>query len=103
MAVQLQLVSKKKLPVPKWWKNTYFWIAGILFVVGVIGLIYGQNVIRDPGQKDEGGLVWIYFVGSVLMLVNGILSHKHTVFLYSEQLEMAEYEDKKLQEKGAEA
>jgi len=72
-------------PVPTWWKNTYFWIAAILFVVGVVGLIKGPDAIRDPGQKREDHLVvLIYFSGAVLMLVNGLLSHRQTVQHYRE-------------------
>lgn len=72
---------------PAWWKNTYFWIALILFLVGVVGLAKGQDVIRDPGQKDENGLVLIYWGAAVVMLVNGVISHRNTVFHYQEWLE----------------
>jgi hypothetical protein len=77
-------VSGKVPPKPKWWKNTYFWIAGILVVVGVIGLVSGDEVIRDPGQADEQFLALIYFVGALVMLVNGWLSHSQTVQHYRE-------------------
>lgn len=71
--------------VPTWWKNTYFWIAAILFVVAIIGLIRGPEAIRDPGQKREDNLVvLIYFGGAVLMLINGLLSHRQTVMHYRE-------------------
>lgn len=85
--VESPLVSEKPLPKPAWWKNTYFWIALILFVVGVVGLpfVAGEKAIRDPGQRDEGGLVWIYWGGAVVMLVNGLLSHRQTVLHYQEQ------------------
>lgn len=72
-------------PVPTWWKNTYFWIAAILFVVAILGLIRGPEAIRDPGQKREDHLVvLIYFAGAVVMLVNGLLSHRQTVMHYHE-------------------
>lgn len=72
-------------PVPTWWKNTYFWIAAILFVVAILGLIQGPQAIRDPGQKREDHLVvLIYFAGAVVMLVNGLLSHRQTVKHYHE-------------------
>jgi len=79
-------VSERKPPaVPVWYKNTYFWIAAILFLLGVIGLIFGDKSIRDPGQKVEGGLAWLYFGASVVMLVNGIVSHRQTVQQYEEE------------------
>ena len=80
-------MSNKPLKKPAAFMNTYFWIAGILFIVGIIGFVAGQDSIRDPGQIDEGGLAWIYLGGAVVMLVNGIMSHRHTVKLYREQEE----------------
>lgn len=82
-------MSKKPLAKPVWWKNTYFWLAAILFVVGVWGLPFlgGQELIRDPGQSDENGLVLIYWGGALVMLVNGIISHRQTVLHYYEQEE----------------
>lgn len=70
-----------------WWKNTYFWFAAILVIVGIIGLpfIGGANAIRDPGQKEEGGLVLIYWGGALVMLINGLISHRQTVMHYEEQ------------------
>jgi nucleoside-specific outer membrane channel protein Tsx len=83
-------VSQKKgakVPKPAWYKNTYFWIAGILLIIGFIGLIMGQEAIRDPGQRREGGLAWLYFAGALIMLVNGYLSHRQTVLHYEEAVE----------------
>jgi hypothetical protein len=76
----------KKLPKPAWYKNTYFWIALILFLLGVIGLPFlgGDEAIRDPGQKREGGLAWLYFTAAAIMLLNGIMSHRQTVQHYHE-------------------
>jgi hypothetical protein len=85
-------VANKSLPKPAAWKNTYFWIAVILVVVGVFGLLQGEKVIRDPGQKEESGLVWIYWVGAVVMLINGVLSHRQTVHLYEDEMERLEME-----------
>lgn len=78
-------MSKKPSP-PRWWKNTYFWIAAILFVVGVVGLPFlgGEEMIRDPGQRPESGLVFIYFGGALVMLINGWMSHRQTVQAYRE-------------------
>jgi hypothetical protein len=82
-------VSKKPLAKPAWYKNTYFWIAGILLIIAVIGLVAGQEAIRDPGQKREGGLVWIYVGGAIVMAINGWISHRQTVQHYQEELEQA--------------
>jgi hypothetical protein len=82
------MVSQKKpLPRPVWFKNTYFWIAGFLFLLGLVGLpfIGGDQAIRDPGQKREGGLYLLYFGAGVVMLVNGVISHRQTVQHYEEE------------------
>jgi len=80
-------VSGKSLPKPCWYKNTYFWFAAILFILAIIGLpfVFGDDAIRDPGQKHEGWLSLIYFVGSIVMLLNGIMSHRQTIQQYEEQ------------------
>ena len=85
-------MASKAPPEPKWYKNSYFWIAGVLFVIGVLGLpfLMGEEAIRDPGQKREGGLAMMYFGGAVLMLVNGVLSHRQYVQHYREALEAEE-------------
>jgi hypothetical protein len=81
-------VATKKIPKPAWYKNTYFWIAGILFILCVVGLISGDNTIRDPGQKREGiSLALLYLVASGIMLVNGLMSHSQTVQHYNESIE----------------
>jgi hypothetical protein len=83
-------VSRKKpLVKPAWYKNTYFWIAIILFVVGMIGLVRGDAAIRDPGQRREGGLALLYFGAAAIMFVNGYMSHRHTVQQYAEETQGA--------------
>ncbi|MBS1723489.1 MAG: hypothetical protein JSS66_11110 [Armatimonadetes bacterium] len=69
---------------PAWWKNTFFWFAGALFLLAVWGLVSGESVIRDPGQVREGGLVLIYLTGAVVMLVHGYISHQQAVQHYEE-------------------
>ena len=69
---------------PAWYKNTYFWIAAALFLLGILALVRGPDTIRDPGQKHENGLAWWYLFASVLMYVNGWLSHQQTVKSYQE-------------------
>ena len=82
-----QVSQKKTLPKPAWYKNTYFWIAALLFVLGVIGLPFlaGDHAIRDPGQKREGNLYFLYLGAAVIMFVNGYLSHRQTVQQYEEE------------------
>jgi hypothetical protein len=75
---------KKEFTKPVWYKNTYFLISGILFFLGIVGAIVGDHAIRDPGQKREGGLYLLYFVASVIMLVNGYISHKQTIQQFEE-------------------
>lgn len=77
-------MSKKPAARPVWWKNTFFWIAGILFLLGFWGLIAGEKVIRDPGQVRESGLALIYFGGAILMLVNGFMTHAQAVQAFDE-------------------
>lgn len=85
--VDYGIVKGKPLPEPVWWKNTYFWIAGILFIIGVVGLPFlgGNQAIRDPGQVPEDWIFLIYWGGAAVMLVNGIISHKMTVQHYREE------------------
>ena len=77
--------STKVPPVPVWWKNTYFWISLALVLIGLIGLAKGDSAIRDPGQKVEHGLCWMYFVAAVVMFIGGALSHRQTLQLYNEE------------------
>ena len=77
----------KPTPRPAWWKNTFFWFAGVLFVLALVGLISGEATIRDPGQVRESGLVWIYLGGTALMLVNGALTHGQALRAFAEAQE----------------
>ncbi len=86
----MSVVTQKKAPAkPVWYKNTYFWIAGILFLLGFVGLIGGDQTIRDPGQKRESGLFLLYFVASVIMFINGYISHRQTVQQFEEETQGA--------------
>lgn len=78
--------KQSTVEVPHWWKNTYFWLGAILLVVGVLGVLGGPGLIRDPGQKREDGVVVIlYFVGAIVMVVNGWMSHRQTVREFEEE------------------
>ena len=77
--------SAKPTAPPNAIKNTYFWIAAILVVVGVVGLVRGGAAIRDPGQRPESSLALLYFGGAVVMAVNGWMSHRLTVQAYEEE------------------
>lgn len=59
-----------------WWKKTDFWIALILFIISIIGFARGNAAIADPGQDIDPRLAWLYLLAAVIMLINGILSHK---------------------------
>ncbi len=63
-------------------------------VVALAGLFWGEDAIRDPGQRRENGLVWMYLGGAVVMLVNGWLSHRLTVMHYEEQVGPLKQESK---------
>lgn len=80
-------MAAKALKKPSWWKNTFFWFAGALFLFAVWGLIAGEHVIRDPGQVKEGHLVLIYLGGAVVMLVHGLISHQQANQHYTEEVE----------------
>ena len=86
LPVNYAFVPEKSPSKPSWLKNTYFWIAAILFVVGILGLPFlgGDAAIRDPGQRREGGLAWLYFGAAAVMLVNGLISHAQTMQHYKE-------------------
>ncbi len=75
----------KPTPRPVAWKNTYFWIAGLLVVVGLIGLARGEGTIRDPGQRPESHLGLWYLAAAALMAFNGALSHRLTLRHYEEE------------------
>jgi hypothetical protein len=86
------VTQKKAPPRPAWQKNTYFWIAAVLFVLGIIGLPFfgGDSAIRDPGQKRESNLYLLYLGASVLMYLNGYISHRQTVQHYHEETQGAD-------------
>ena len=77
----------KPYPKPVWWKNTFFWFGGFLFILAVVGRFAGEESIRDPGQVRESGLVWIYLGGAVVMAVNGLLTHYQALRHFAESRE----------------
>jgi hypothetical protein len=38
--------------------------------------VKGDKTIRDPGQIHESNLALIYLAASVVMLINGLISHR---------------------------
>lgn len=77
----------RPFPRPTWWKNTFFWFGGILFILALVSLAFGEDSIRDPGQVHETGLFWIYLGGAAVMLVNGFLTHSQAVRAFAESEE----------------
>lgn len=80
--------QKKPAAKPVWTKNTFFWIAGALLLLTVVGLPFlgGDHAIRDPGQKTERiPLFLLYFVAAIVMVVNGVLSHRQTLQQHAEE------------------
>lgn len=77
-------MSDNKLKKPVWWKNTFYHVAIALALLGLFGLIRGEDTIRDPGQVFEKGLIWIYFGGAAVMALNGWLTHKQTEQAFEE-------------------
>lgn len=55
--------------------------------LAVFGLIKGEGVIRDPGQKFETGLVMFYLVGGIIMLANGWMTHQQAMQQFEELAE----------------
>jgi hypothetical protein len=93
-------VSSKRPSKPVWWKNTFFWFGFALFGLGLWGLVSGEAVIRDPGQKFETGLVILYFGASILMLLNGWMTHSQAIQHYHE---LVDTEDEDLSSEDEEA
>jgi hypothetical protein len=78
--------QKKPAGKPVWTKNTFFWIAGVLVLLAVLGIVFGDKAIRDPGQKLEKiPLFILYVVAAIVMAVNGVLSHRQTIQQHAEE------------------
>lgn len=77
-------MSSKAPVAPVWWKNTFFLFGFVLVLLSLLGLVRGEGVIRDPGQKFETGLVLFYFLGGIAMLVNGWLTHSQSQQMFEE-------------------
>ena len=56
-------------------------------MLAVVGALFGEDSIRDPGQVFENGLVWVYLGGCVVMLINGFLTHGQAVRSFTESQE----------------
>ena len=59
----------------------------MLFLLGIAGLpfVKGDNFIRDPGQRHENNLWALYLAASVVMLVNGLISHRIWLSSFTEK------------------
>ncbi len=78
--------QKKPMAKPTWSKNTFFWIAGILVLLALVGIVFGDRAIRDPGQKAEHiPLFVLYLLAAIIMGVNGVLSHRQTLQQHDEE------------------
>jgi xanthosine utilization system XapX-like protein len=78
--------QKKPAGKPVWTKNTFFWIAGVLVLLAILGIVFGDKAIRDPGQKVEKiPLFILYTVAAIVMAVNGVLSHRQTLQQHAEE------------------
>lgn len=86
-----RIVSQKKtVTKPTWSKNTFFWIAGLLALLALVGLPFlgGDRAIRDPGQKAEHIPLFVLYLGAaIIMVVNGVLSHRQTMQQHEEESE----------------
>ncbi|MCW5936873.1 MAG: hypothetical protein KIT11_06170 [Fimbriimonadaceae bacterium] len=59
-----------------------------MVVVATLGLVKGQEAIRDPGQtREQVNLSLLYIVGALVMAVHGLISHRQAVQAYDEALE----------------
>lgn len=78
------------------WKflNSFTGLAVVLFIIGAVGLVYGADAIRDPGQPHDPLLPYLYFGAGVLMIVNAILSVRH----YEQKLKEQQQTSKKEEE-----
>lgn len=75
------------------WKfiNSFTTLAALLFIIGAVGLVYGADAIRDPGQPHDPLLPYLYFGAAVLMVINAILSVRH----YEQKMKEQEQSSKK--------
>lgn len=78
------------------WKflNSFTGLAVLLFIIGAVGLVYGADAIRDPGQPHDPLLPWLYFGATALMIVNAILSVRH----YEQKMREQQQSSKKKEE-----
>lgn len=75
----------RKPKKPKLWKNSFFWFAGILLILGLWGMVAGDKVIQDPGQRTEPFLAWMYLAGAAIMGLNGWLTHAQSIKAYEDE------------------
>jgi integral membrane sensor domain MASE1 len=80
------------------WKflNSFTGLAVLLFLIGALGLVYGADAIRDPGQPHDPLLPWLYFAATILMVVNAILSVRHYEHKMKEQEQSSKQKEESL-------
>ena len=66
------------------WKSSFMWFGVALAGLAVWAFVRGDEAIRDPGQVREGNLAWFYLAGAVVMVVNGVISHKQALKAHDE-------------------
>ena len=75
----------KKPRSPRWWLNTYFIFAFLLAIIGILGLAFGADYIRDPGQPITGALAFYYLLAAAVFVINGVVSHRSSLRAYNEE------------------
>lgn len=73
--------------------NSFTGLSVLLFIIGAVGLVYGADAIRDPGQPSDSLLPWLYFGAAALMIVNAILSVRHYEQKMKEKEQSSQKED----------
>ncbi len=49
-------------------------IGAVLIVLGVIGVVKGNQFVFDPGQERDSAEAYYYLIMGVVMIVNGLVT-----------------------------